>query len=115
MQEDSHSYDSLRILSQTEKGYIGQCNCCNNFNFAYGNVLFIFTEDGLRGFQSVLYDGYHIQNLNEPLPHGKSHLLASPIPNFMLSFDNAEMEEIRNLFQEALLVLEVDKIFSYKK
>lgn len=115
MQEDSHSYNSLRILSQTENGYIGQCNCCNHFNFAYGNVLFVFTEDGLRGFQSMLHDGYHVQNLNESLPHGKTHLLPSPIPNFMLTFGREEIEEIGNLFQEALLVLEVDKIFSYKK
>lgn len=115
MQEDSHSYNSLRILSHTTRGYIGQCNCCTHFNFAYGNVLFVFTEDGLRGFQSVLYDQYHMQDLGEALPNGKTHLLPSPIPNFMLSFDDTELEEIRTLFQEALLVLEVDKIFSDKK
>lgn len=115
MQNDSHSYNSLRILSHTLKGYIGQCNCCTHFNFAYGNVLFVFTEDGLRGFQSVLHDPYHIHRLGEELPHGKTHLLPSPIPNFMLSFDNEELEEIRGLFQEALLVLEVDKIFADKK
>ncbi|MGV3604524.1 MAG: DUF6686 family protein [Dyadobacter fermentans] len=115
MQEDSHSYNSLRILSHTDKGYIGQCNCCTHFNFAYGNVLFVFTEDGLRGFQTILYDQFHLQRLDQPLPHGKTHLLPSPIPNFMLSFDDIELEEIRTMFQEALLVLEVDKIFSYKK
>ena len=115
MQEDSHSYNSLRILSHTDKGYIGQCNCCAHFNLAYGNVIFVFTEDGLRGFQTVLYDQYHMQSLGEALPNGKTHLLPSPIPNFMLSFDGTELEEIRTMFQEALLVLEVDKIFSYKK
>lgn len=115
MQEDSHSYNSLRILSHTNKGYIGQCNCCTHFNFAYGNVLFVFTEDGLRSFQTILYDQFHLQRLDQPLPHGKTHLLPSPIPNFMLSFDDIELEEIRTMFQEALLVLEVDKIFSYKK
>lgn len=115
MQEDSHSYNSLRILSHTGKGYIGQCNCCTHFNFAYGNVLFVFTEDGLRGFQSILYDQYHLHDLGEALPNGKTHLLPSPIPNFMLSFDDTELEEIRTMFQEALMVLEVDKIFSFKK
>ncbi|WP_353722936.1 DUF6686 family protein [Dyadobacter sp. 676] len=115
MQEDPHSYNSLRILSQTAKGYIGQCHCCTRFNFAYGNVLFLFTEDGLRGFQSILYDQYHLHSPGEALPHGKTRLLPSPIPNFMLSFDDTELEEIRTMFQEALLVLEVDKIFSYKK
>lgn len=45
----------------------------------------------------------------------KTHLLPSPIPNFMLSSDDTELEEIRTKFQEALPVLEVDKIFSHKK
>jgi hypothetical protein len=62
-----------------------------------------------------LYDEFHLQSLGEALPHGKTHLLPSPIPNFMLSFDDCELEEIRTMFQEAFLVLEVDKIFSYKK
>lgn len=115
MQDDPHSYNSLRILSQSENGYIGQCSCCDHYNFVFGNALFIFTEDGLTGFHSVLYDKCYFQKLEEPLPHGKNHLLLSPIPNFMLSFDSDEMEEIKNLFQEALLALEIDKIFSYKK
>jgi hypothetical protein len=114
MREESHSNNALRILSHSEKGYIGQCNCCDHFNFAFGNVLFIFTEDGLRGFQSVLYEEHHFHQLAEPLPHGKTHMLPSPIPNFFVSFDSQELEQIKNLFQEALLVLEIDKILSYK-
>lgn len=115
MEEDSHSYNSLRILSQTENGYIGQCNCCDHFNFVFGSFLFIFTEDGLRGFHSVLYEQQHFHRLEEALPHGKTYLLPSPIPNFMLSFDDNELDQIKILFQEAFLVIEVDKIFSCKK
>ncbi|CAG5009678.1 hypothetical protein DYBT9275_04548 [Dyadobacter sp. CECT 9275] len=115
MPEASHSYNSLRILSQSDRGYIGQCNCCDHYNFVFGNILFVFTEDGLRGFQSILYEQDHLHELNEALPHGKTHLLPSPIPNFMLSFDGPELEEIKNLFQETFLILEIDKIFSFKK
>lgn len=114
MQEPQHSYNSLRILSQTGRGYIGQCSCCDNYNFVFGNFLFIFTEDGLRSFQSILYDTCYMQQLDENLPHGKNYLLPSPIPNFMLSFDTSEVEEIKNLFQESFLTLEIDKIFSCK-
>ena len=115
MREESHSHNSLRILSQSDRGYIGQCNCCDHYNFAFDNLLFIFSEDGLRGFQSVLYEEYHFHQLGEPLPNGKTCILPSPIPNFMISFNEEEIEQVKRLFQEALIVLEVDKIFSYKK
>jgi hypothetical protein len=114
MQEASHSYNSLRILSQTEKGYIGQCNCCDHYNFVFGNFLFIFTEDGLNGFHSMLYEQQQLHHLDSPLPNRKNYLLQSPIPNFMLAFDENEVEEIKNLFQECLLALEIDRIFAQK-
>ncbi len=114
MQEDSHVYKSLRILSQTDNGYIGQCSCCDHYNFVFGNLIFIFSADGLSGFQSVLYDQTQLQLLDTPLPNKKNYILPSPIPNFMLSFDGEEIEEIKNLFQECLLTLEIDRIFAQK-
>lgn len=114
MHDSSHSYSSLRILSQSKNGYIGQCSCCDHYNFVFGNVLFIFSEDGLNGFHSVLYDEQQFQTMETALPHGRNHLLPSPIPNFMLSFNDEEVEEIKNLFQETLLALEIDRIFSHK-
>jgi hypothetical protein len=114
MQEDSHSYNSLRILSQSENGYIGQCHCCDHYNFVFGNFLFIFTADGLNGFHSVLYEKEHFHVMEPPLPNQKNYLLPSLIPNFMLSFSEGEIEEIKNLFQESLLALEIDRIFAQK-
>lgn len=115
MHDSSHSYNTLRILSQSENGYIGQCRCCDHYNFVYGNFLFILSENGLSGFQSVLYDQEYMHDLDEALPNGKSVLFPSPIPNFMLSFTPRELEEVKGLFQETLLVLEVDKIFAGNK
>ena len=110
MQKDSHSYSSLRILGQSENGYIGQCACCEHYNFAFGNLLFVFTADGLNGFNSMLYESDQVQLLDTPLPNRKNYVLPSPIPNFMLSFSEGEIEEIKNLFQESLLALEIDRI-----
>jgi hypothetical protein len=110
MEDSSHSYSKLRILSQTENGYIGQCSCCDHYNLAFGNFLLIFSENGLSGFNSMLHDRHHA--LDTPLSNGKSIVLPSPIPSLMLSFNEAEMEELKGLFQESLLVMEVDKIFS---
>ncbi|MCF0057858.1 DUF6686 family protein [Dyadobacter sp. CY356] len=115
MHDASHSHSSLRILSQSKNGYIGQCSCCDHYNFVFGNVLFIFSEDGLSGFHAMLYDKHQFQSLDTALPHGRNHLLRSPIPNFMLSFNDDEVEEIKNLLQETLLALEIDRIFSNHK
>lgn len=115
MQDSSHSHSKLRILSQSTNGYIGQCNCCDHYNFVFGNFLFIFTEDGLNGFRSVLYDQQHIYELDAPLRNGKNILFPSPIPNFMLSFSVEELEEVRGLFQETLLVMEVNRVLSHHK
>ncbi|KAA6432815.1 hypothetical protein FEM33_23240 [Dyadobacter flavalbus] len=104
--------NSLRILSQSEHGYIGQCSCCDHYNFVFGNFLFIFTKSGLHGFHNVLYDKSQVQILEIPLPNGKEVILPSPIPNFMLSFSKSEIDEVKGLFQESLLALEIDRIFS---
>jgi hypothetical protein len=100
MQEEPHSNNSLRILGQSENGYIGQCNCCGHYNFVFGNFLFIFSEDGLRGFHSVLYEQHQFHRLDEALPHGKTYLLPSPIPNFMLSFGDDEIGQIKIFFRK---------------
>ena len=115
MHDASHSYSALRILSQSDNGYIGLCSCCGHYNFVFGNFLFVFTEHGLNGFHAVLYDKQHLHSLETSLPNGKTILLPSPIPNFMLSFNESEMEEIKGLFQETLLALEIDRIFALKK
>ena len=115
MHDDSHSYSTLRILSQSDKGYIGRCTCCDHYNFVFGNILFLFSEDGLNGFRSLLYDQQHVHALESPLPNGKNVLLPSPIPNFMLSFTEEEMDEIKGLFQETMLALEVDRILAQNK
>lgn len=112
MHGSTHEHSSLRILSQSKNGYIGQCSCCGHYNFVFGNVLFMLSEDGLNGFHAVLYDESQFCTIDTALPHGRNHLLPLPIPNLMLSFNDEEVEEMKGLFQEALLALEIDQIFS---
>ncbi|PWJ59930.1 hypothetical protein CLV98_101105 [Dyadobacter jejuensis] len=110
MIEPSKHSNSLRILGQARQGYIGQCACCDHYNFVYGNALFIFTADGLRGFYNMLSESVQMYQLSEALPNGKDFVLPSPIPNFMLTFNHQEIEEIKDMFQEAFLTLEIDSI-----
>ncbi len=109
---NSNPQNSIKILGQSAQGYIGQCDCCDHFNFVYGNVLFIFTLQGLRNFHEVLEDKLDMHHLSEPLPNGKDHLLPSPIPNFMLAFNSHELKDISHIFQETFLAIEIEKLIS---
>lgn len=110
MSVNYHSNIELRILSQTQNGYIGQCPCCDRFNFMFNNLLFVFNLESLQKFGQMLYEEEH---RTPALPNGKSYVFPSPLPNFMLTFRLEELEEIRTLFQETFLSLEIDSILKF--
>jgi hypothetical protein len=100
----------FNILAENEFGYIGQCSCCEEFNFAYKNILVTFSEEHLFHFSDWL-----IGNQNNPeflfdLPHGKSRVYRSPVENLFLTFDEGELSQLSQLFTETQLVLEARKI-----
>lgn len=110
MSANYHANIELRLLNKTSNGYIGQCPCCDRFNFMFNNLLFIFNLESLRKFGNLLYEEEYITPISPVLPNGKAYLLPSPLPNFMLTFRAEELEEIRTLFQETFLSLEIDSI-----
>jgi hypothetical protein len=110
MSVNYHSNTELRILSQTANGYIGQCPCCDRFNFSFNNLLFLFNLESLHGFGRILNEDEYVTAVNPPLPNGKRYSIPSPLPNFLLTFRIDELDEIRTLFQETLLVLQINNI-----
>ena len=103
---------NFEIISENVYGYIGKCTCCEEFNFAYKNLLITFTEEHLFHFSDWL-----IGNQNNPeflfdLPHGKSRIYRSPAENLFITFDVGELQELSHLFTEAHLVLEARKIIT---
>ncbi|WP_044198983.1 DUF6686 family protein [Dyadobacter tibetensis] len=112
MMKSNRHTNSLRILGISSQGYIGQCACCDHYNFVYGNALFIFSYEGLRGFYQMLQESVSVYRLSEALPNGKDIVLPSPIPNFMLTFKESEIEDIKDMFQETFLTLEIDRIIA---
>ena len=110
MSANYHPNIALRLLSQTSNGYIGQCPCCDRFNFMFNNLLFIFNQESLQKFGQMLYEEKYLAPIAPALPNGHAHVLPSPLPNFMLTFRTDELEEIRTLFQETFMSLEIDSI-----
>jgi len=100
----------FQILSENEFGYIGQCSCCQEFNFAYKNLLITFTEEHLFHFYDFLIGNQDNPNFLFDTPHGKSHVYRSPVENLFLAFNAVELNELSQLFNEVQLILEARKI-----
>ena len=100
----------FQILSENKFGYIGQCSCCQEFNFAYKNLLITFTEEHLFHFSDWLIGNQDNPAFLFDLPHGKTRVYRSPVENFFLTFTSEELQELSQLFNEVQLVLEARKI-----
>ncbi|MBX2965820.1 MAG: hypothetical protein KF845_06720 [Cyclobacteriaceae bacterium] len=104
---------TFRILSENEHGYIGQCLGCSEFNFVYKNILVTFSEDNLLNFGHWLLDNRNNPEFYFVLPNGRSRVYNSPIPNLFLAFNDAELDEVSQLFSEVKLLLEARKILDH--
>ena len=45
-----HQNPEFKIIAECSEGYIGICECCREFNFAFKNVLLTFQEEEMIGF-----------------------------------------------------------------
>jgi hypothetical protein len=105
-----HQDNGFRILSECADGYIGMCTCCREFNFAYKTILLSFQEEDMqRTFNWLIANGRtHKQSM--PMRHGRRGILSSELSNLYLVFNKTDLEEIKVLFQQALLLLEVENV-----
>jgi hypothetical protein len=106
------SSSSFRILAECPNGYIGECACCREFNFAYKNILLAFQEEEMCRFLEWIVDLKFDPDTFQPLPHQRDRIYCSPLSNMFLAFDLRELEEIELLFAQTRLMLEARKIIS---
>lgn len=97
---------SLHILAECDNGYIGVCECCNEFNFVYKNILLAFTEDELIRFCAWIMAYRFHEDTYLPLPHGKTRVYRSPLNNLFIAFHEHELDEVGQLFSQTKLILE---------
>lgn len=102
-----HTQSPFKILSECPNGYIGVCECCNEFNFAYKTTLISFQEDELHIFFDWLISGQHLPEHYLPLAHGRSRVFTTPHSNLFLTYSDVEMEEIINLYRQTVLMLDI--------
>lgn len=101
----------FKILTESENGYIGVCNCCQEFNFAFKTILITFQEDEMLQFFDWVMAGRTEQN-DALLPHGRNRIYSSPYGNLFLAFNDEELDEIATLYSEVLVMIEMRKILT---
>lgn len=105
-----HQSSAFTILTQHANGYIGVCECCQDFQVAYKTLLIIFREEELHNYFAWLLGNRHTRENFVPLPHGRDRVYASPHSNLFLVFNDTELDELASLYTETQLILEARKI-----
>jgi hypothetical protein len=111
----THERSHFQILAECENGYIGICDCCEQMNFAYKNILLTFQHTGLCEFCTWLIECRSNPDYCYNLPHGRNHVYQSPMQNFFLVLSADELNEIERLYNETQLVIEARKLINVKK
>src|SRR5688572_29989506 len=104
-----HKESYFRILAESDNGYIGECECCHEFNFAFKTVLLTFQEEELHQFFAWLISSWHSPECYMPLRHGRNRVFASPHSNLFLTYNDQELDEITHLYNETVILLEAQK------
>jgi len=98
----------LRTLAERENGYVGYCAGCRSYNIAYKNSLFILQEQEYWCYRQVLTDRIGMRSFFTS--HGKEWLLNTPMANYYILLNDAEIEEISQMMDEASVLIEVGQI-----
>lgn len=105
-----HQNSSFRILSECLHGYIGMCECCREFNFAYKTVLLTFQEDSMAIFFEWIMASRFLPEHYMPLRHGSRRIFSSPHGNLFLVYRDEEIDQILQLYSQVRLILEAEKV-----
>lgn len=111
-EHNMHTQSNFKILTQIDNGYIGVCDCCQQYNFVYKNLLIIFLEEELISFLDWLSSNRFSRDYLVTLYHGRNRVYASPHSNLYLAFSDAELDEIAAMTAEVKLILDAQKILT---
>ncbi|MEZ0607670.1 DUF6686 family protein [Fibrella sp. WM1] len=107
MMQHNHTF---RTFAETEFGYVGLCAGCRVINVAFQNSLFCLTLDQFEAFAVMMHNRLAMRPVSTT--HGKSLMLATPMPNYFLLFSDEDLRNLCALLSEAAPVLEAERILS---
>jgi hypothetical protein len=107
----NHQNVRFRILAECPNGYIGAHECFDEFNFAYKTILLHLGGYELQHFFEWLIANHTSAEYHVPLPHGRDKVFASPNSNLYLTFNDEELDEIIQLYNNTVIALRAQTLF----
>ena len=100
-----------KVLIEGEHFNISICSSCRRIGLCYKNVLSGFDSEHFIGFaQSIILTSFEKFALPFP-PHGEDRIVIKTChEDIQFSFDHLEYEELKNALQQALLLLEAERV-----
>lgn len=105
-----HAQSQFKIISENANGYIGVCDCCQQYNFVFNNLFIVFQEDELLNFLDWLRYNRSSKECQMMLHNGRNKLYTSPHTNLFLAFNDEELDEIETMAGEVKLLLDARRI-----
>lgn len=110
-----HKKSHFKIFTESQNGYIGMCECCSEFNFAYKNTLLTFQEEDMERFFDWIIENRNSPHHYMPMHHGRSKVFSSPNSNLFLVYHDDELDEIVRMYNETKLILEARKVLLHNR
>ncbi len=98
-----------KVLSKNSYGCIVQHACTGALHLGFGHVLGVFTDEELKAFRSVCMKLWN-NHFNYGLDENQNYYIHVGSKQFFLMLKIHEIGQILQLLNEALLLIEVDKI-----
>ncbi|MFZ6013095.1 MAG: DUF6686 family protein [Bacteroidota bacterium] len=99
-----HTNSHFKILAECANGYVGICECCREYNFAYKTFLITFQEDEMQRFFEWLIANKKSPQHYMPMHHGRNRVFSSRNSNLYLTFSEEELEEIIQLYHQTQIL-----------
>lgn len=107
-----HQNPEFKIIAECREGYIGVCECCQEFNFAFKNVLLTFQEEEMIAFFEWMIAGRDSCENCTQLYHGRNRIFSGPHSNLFLVYNDEEMDEMIRMFHEVMVLIEARNLLS---
>jgi hypothetical protein len=110
-----HQSWEFKLLADCGNGYISECSCCNELNFAYKNIPLAFPKEEMFRFLDWVIEFRFQPESYQPLPHHRDRVYCSPLSNMFLAFNETELEEIEMLLEQTRILLETRRLIAIRR
>lgn len=102
---------SMEILHENDFGYISKCNCCDDLQLNFGNVIISLSEEEYLEFDTFFNEIRKDFNIEkEDVGFNRKYIIHSNLNGLTLSFSNKELQKTIELLNFSTLMLSVNEL-----